>query len=1275
MKTRVLSQAFSLLVFLLCNTVGLFAKAPVAQNVLAGHTHATYQAVPVLLANDFSDDTLACFDLHFVQNNPQTVGRPGSTLSPLAAATGAQTIPYAEAPKFEEDNIQNLGYPAFPYNCRTTLQWSDKVVYYGCDSIRATGIYARIYRQWVATDCNGLRSSVVQVIPFKRPDVVLADHCAPVLPFSTDNQLQFRGAGACGQNAAIAAPNYDWVVAYTSCTPDKSLIKKADVMPSFRSYFYNAAKPRNIYLDEAACNYSIQIKDTEFPTCGGRGVQISRDIYVFDWCSGGGIDTFHVLIKIGDDQAPTLSAPARINGVPNGNPAPARIPSISTGPMDCTAAFLLSAAGLRSTFGYTLADNCTLSNLALSLKSKERYLKDGFLVATDNWEKGEYAILNGMIVGVPIGHHCLIIEATDACNNAMRDSFEFEVLDKVAPVMKCDRLQKISLSNGRGYSAGYAQVSAHALDAGSWDNCKLAWIKARRSVLAAAQASFIAQGYDTNHNGKLDAAVGKDNNADGDFSDEGEFLEDGYDGIDSNGDGDFKDFGETFVWKNGQLMTPLSDAVTFYCADLAAKVAVELWGEDGSGNRNSCGAEIQIEDNTAPACSAPFDLTVDCNEQCLSNIDNPQTAALCFGELSITSGNDCTPLDTTYTTEKDLKCGYGTIIRKWTLTRQTALGPISVTCAQKITVRPIHQYNITFPKDVTTDCNSQIIDTFFVARKPFDEVPPIVGTVDNHDTITLNERSSCDLLSVSVSEKRYDASKDECYQLFRTYTVTNWCTYDDRCGDPLEGSGSFTVPRDAFGKPGQVRFSVLVRDANRDSEEEFYFSRDLIANNADDQRIYPKICNVSGEYYHTFVYTQLIKVYDDESPVVTGQPAKFCIREGGSCTADVKVIVKGKDRCTSKLSLEKNLLMIAPYQTRDANLMLRYNPSTWNVLDLGQGGFEINVLALPQGKYDLIAVLRDDCGNLSLPTRIPFSIEDCRGPAPICLSGLSLDLLPAGPGSGQLTLAAADFVASKVFDCNGQGPETENGLKLVTKYSINREKETARPDQSSIVFTCADLESGFIVLELHAWDDAGNHDFCLTFVEIYDKRQVCPASESSQNTLTINGLVLTEAGVQLPGVSLQLSGYASMVTLSPTEGAFAFSNLGKGGDFTITPSLDKNHLSGVTTFDLVLIQKHILGLQMLSSPYKLIAADANKSRSITTLDLIQLRKLILNIDPAFSNNTSWRFVNAAYRFPNPTNPWATTFPESISLNNLPGNTSINFIAIKVGDVNGSAVSN
>jgi hypothetical protein len=79
----------------------------------------------------------------------------------------------------------------------------------------------------------------------------------------------------------------------------------------------------------------------------------------------------------------------------------------------------------------------------------------------------------------------------------------------------------------------------------------------------------------------------------------------------------------------------------------------------------------------------------------------------------------------------------------------------------------------------------------------------------------------------------------------------------------------------------------------------------------------------------------------------------------------------------------------------------------------------------------------------------------------------------------------------------------------------------------------------------------------------------------------------------------------------------------------------------------------------------MIAADVNNSKSITTLDLIALRKLILNIDQNFANNTSWRFVDAAYRFPDSNNPWSTGFPEVVSVNNLASNISASFVAIKI----------
>ena len=92
---------------------------------------------------------------------------------------------------------------------------------------------------------------------------------------ANDRGLRFRGAGTTGANATVPAPNYDWVVQYTSCTPDKSLIKKADVTPSFCSFFNVVPdNPRCLFIDEIECNYSVQIKDTEFPICGGKGVKI-----------------------------------------------------------------------------------------------------------------------------------------------------------------------------------------------------------------------------------------------------------------------------------------------------------------------------------------------------------------------------------------------------------------------------------------------------------------------------------------------------------------------------------------------------------------------------------------------------------------------------------------------------------------------------------------------------------------------------------------------------------------------------------------------------------------------------------------------------------------------------------------------------------------------------------------------------------------------------------------------------------------------------------------
>ena len=120
-------------------------------------------------------------------------------------------------------------------------------------------------------------------------------------------------------------------------------------------------------------------------------------------------------------------------------------------------------------------------------------------------------------------------------------------------------------------------------------------------------------------------------------------------------------------------------------------------------------------------------------------------------------------------------------------------------------------------------------------------------------------------------------------------------------------------------------------------------------------------------------------------------------------------------------------------------------------------------------------------------------------------------------------------------------------------------------------------------------------------------------------------------------------------------------------EFEMTPAKDDNWTCGVTTFDLVLIQKHILAIEPLDSPYKIIAADANRSESVTTADVVLFRKLILGFATSIEENTSWRFIDAAYQFPDPSNPFVEEFPESILVSSFPA--TADFVAVKVGDVN------
>ncbi len=174
------------------------------------------------------------------------------------------------------------------------------------------------------------------------------------------------------------------------------------------------------------------------------------------------------------------------------------------------------------------------------------------------------------------------------------------------------------------------------------------------------------------------------------------------------------------------------------------------------------------------------------------------------------------------------------------------------------------------------------------------------------------------------------------------------------------------------------------------------------------------------------------------------------------------------------------------------------------------------------------------------------------------------------------------------------------------------------------------------------------------------------------SALNLSGTIATEEGQGIANVDVEIElGNVTTTMNTANDGVFSINNLQGGEQLRVSPFKNTKHRNGVSTFDIILTSKHITSQLPLNSPYKIIAADANNSGTVSTFDIITIRKMILFIDTAFTQNTSWRFVPERYIFSNPADPFASSFPEVLdeSVNNQ---SNLNFVGIKIGDVNGSA---
>lgn len=386
-----------------------------------------------------------------------------------------------------------------------------------------------------------------------------------------------------------------------------------------------------------------------------------------------------------------------------------------------------------------------------------------------------------------------------------------------------------------------------------------------------------------------------------------------------------------------------------------------------------------------------------------------------------------------------------------------------------------------------------------------------------------------------------------------------------------------------------------------------------------------------------FTRVQVIKVEDNDAPVL-------------DCPASV---TKGVSNDCSYARVD-----LSPATALDCNtsvIITNDSPYAFSGGANASGDY-------PPGTTVVSFSAADRCGNLST-CEVSVNVVDNRAPAPICIVGLSVNLSGAN-GDGTAVVSAAAFDGGSTDNCTDRA-----GLRRTIRR-VGTGIPGVPPASTELSFTCADR--GNQMVEFWVTDGIGNSDYCVTVVAVQDNNGICPQQASG----VIAGGIQTERGEYVDNVMIR-DNFNSMETSTGDLGFFELLNVPYGGDYTISAHRDDALLNGVSTFDLVLVSKHILGIQRLDSPYKQIAADVNKSGEISTLDMIGLRKMILGLENRFPNgNTSWRFVDARYVFPDPDDAFAAPFPEIININNFTRDEmEADFVAIKVGDVDHSAVAN
>ncbi|MEY3051929.1 MAG: hypothetical protein RLY31_1714 [Bacteroidota bacterium] len=994
------------------------------------------------------------------------------------------------------------------------------------------------------------------------------------------------------------------------------------------------------------CGLNVQYEDETLPGCGETYAVLRRWI-VLDWCSGALIQTVQ-LIRISDDVPPTVSCPDTI--------------VVSTNGPGCTATFLLPSCAAEDACGGVV-------NI--------RTLLPGLLLPSNG----------GLLTAWPAGSYEVNYLATDACQNTGVCNSYLQVRDEQPPVAVCDGAMVVSLG-----TLGYSEVSAALFDDGSEDDCCAVAFSGRRMDDTTGLFGAFLQ-FDCADLQDTVPVVIRVSDCGGNVNTCMSLVT-----VQDKLPPSIQCPAHATVPCESPQPVPPSLAGMPLAADnctvdtlffedqsdlnlcLSGTVLRTFTVRDITGYEASCQQTITRVDLTPSQFLFPPDTIADCSVA-LDSLDAGAVTIWSDCEMFAVSRSD-----EVYAQDCGAKVYRTHTVQDWCTGWDTSY-------TQEITVQDLSP-------PVWSEAPGAL-DRVFLCEGDFVKPPPPEAT-DYCSSFTVELTGDTTIAGDCPNRftrmLRFSAV-DSCGNMAAPYLVT--LVVNDTLpptADPFLSAGPYACPGEV---PAPSVSDVIAPHDNCIGAVTVEFVEESAAPAC--AGTLQRIFRLTDECDNSVLLVQDILVQDTVAPTASPMPVLgpfSCVEEIPA--PNMSNVIGETDNCQGPVTVEHagdtglsacSGTVIRTYRLTDACGNQRLLPQTILVEDqvppVMSWSDSLNIIVSGLGCTAFVSVnasAQDNCpanpvtlvndyngggGNASgdYPigeTVVTFTATDaCGNSAQVQTSVIVKELTPP-------TASCPSFEVS--LDASGLAEVPVDSLVAAGFLVAEDACTDVTVDFQPSVMDCGFLLSNptMVTYTMVVTDTFGNSATCEGDLLLFDPTNAC-----TNSTPLVAGLVYRQNFQGMANVQVRLQeGNVLTSTYTAGNGLYQFDQVPASGGSMVSPYKNDELLSGVTTFDLVLLTRHVLGVDTLDSPYKIIAADANRSGAVTTYDAVVLRKAILFLADEFPGNTAWRFVRADYQFLDPMNPLEESFPEVVQVSGAASDMAgRSFVAVKVGDLNGSTAGN